>query len=337
MAAGPVTILLTNFNGLANLQACLPGVLEAASRPDIPCEVLLVDDGSTDESVPWLTRHHPQVKVVAQPTNGGFLSAANAGFAAATTRHVALLSNDMVPRADFLSVLLPHFADPSVFAVSSCLVDPAGRPEGGRSVGLFLAGNLHVVDSAKGYRPFGAFVRARDDVAAPSLFTGGNALYDREKFLALGGFDPLFHPFYWEDTDLCYRAWKRGWKVLSEPGSQVTHHQQMGTIRRTFDREMVRTVRKRNRLLFTWKNIRDPLFLGSHVVALVVQLLFSWLGGNLRFYRSLRAALDRLPTVMDRRRQADSSDLSDREVLSRVRVQPGDVPLTALTESTRGR
>ena len=144
MAAGPVTILLTNFNGLANLQACLPGVLVAASRGDIPCDVLLVDDGSTDESVSWLARHHPQVKVVAQPTNGGFLAAANAGFAAATTCHVALLSNDMVPRADFLSVLLPHFADPSVFAVASCLGDPAGRPEGGRSVGLFLAGTLYV-------------------------------------------------------------------------------------------------------------------------------------------------------------------------------------------------
>ena len=61
----------------------------------------------------------------------------------------------------------------------------------------------------------------------PTLFaSGGHSAYRRDRFLEMGGFDPLFAPFYWEDVDLCYRAWKRGWKILFEPRSAVLHDHQ---------------------------------------------------------------------------------------------------------------
>lgn len=320
MTAEPrVSILLTNYNGLENLQACLPGVLRAAAHQGLVDEVLLVDDCSSDESLSWLAANHPGVRVLPLDVRSGFLGAANAGFAAAKNRLVALLSNDMVPREDFLVTLLPHFRDPELFAVSALLKGPTGELEGGRNVGLFAFGNMFLLNSAKAYRPFGAFVRNRDDLPLPSFFTGGNALYDREKFQALGGFDSLYHPFYWEDTDLCYRAWKRGWRVLSEPGSVVTHHQRLGTIRKNYDRSYIRGVRTRNRFLFLWKNMTDPLYWAQHVIVLLMLLPVAWLAGNLRFYRSLGEALTRIPEIRERRRHSAAALRSDRDILRLVR------------------
>ena len=62
---------------------------------------------------------------------------------------------------------------------------------------------------------------------------GGSCAFDRSKFLELGGFDELLAPFYLEDTDLGYLAWKRGWKVLYQPAS-VVYHEHRGTIGKHF-------------------------------------------------------------------------------------------------------
>lgn len=315
-----VSIVVTNYNGLENLQLCLAGVVAAARDP--VDEVILVDDCSSDGSVAWVTANLPAVKVVALPERSSFHGAANAGFRAARNPLVALLSSDMVPSADFVPPLLSHFADPSVFAVSASLRGPTGELESGRTVGLFALGSLQLVNSAKRYRPFGWCVRARDDVPAPTFFTGGNALYDRAKFLELGGFDALYHPFYWEDADLCFRAWKRGWRVLHEPASVVVHHQKLGAIKKNFDRSYIRVVRSRNRLLFLWRNLTDPLHWAQHVASLVALLPFAWLTGTLQFYRALAGALAKAGEVRARRRAAPPQARSDREILRAVLIDP---------------
>ena len=79
-------------------------------------------------------------------------------------------------------------------------------------------------------------------LSVPSIrvFTGGgSSAFDRRKFLELGGFDHLYRPFYYEDTDLGFMAWKRGWKVLYEPGS-IVFHEHRGTIGKKFSPESSR-------------------------------------------------------------------------------------------------
>ena len=81
-------------------------------------------------------------------------------------------------------------------------------------------------------------VRHRDDPAIQVPYPcayggGGSCAFDRRKFLELGGFDELLAPFYMEDTDIGYLAWKRGWKVLYQPHS-VVYHEHRGTIGKKF-------------------------------------------------------------------------------------------------------
>ena len=66
----------------------------------------------------------------------------------------------------------------------------------------------------------------------------------------------LLAPFYLEDTDLGYMAWKRGWKVLYQPRS-VVYHEHRGTIGKRFREDYIQAVLKKNFLLFCWKNIHE--------------------------------------------------------------------------------
>ena len=102
---------------------------------------------------------------------------------------------------------------------------------------------------------------------------GGSCAFDRAKFLELGGFDGLFAPFYLEDTDLGFRAWKRGWKTLYQPRS-VVYHEHRGTIGKRFSEERIEAVLKKNYLLFSWKNIHEWRRLSEHFV-------FAWAGAVL--------------------------------------------------------
>ncbi|MGO9967998.1 MAG: glycosyltransferase, partial [Bryobacteraceae bacterium] len=102
---------------------------------------------------------------------------------------------------------------------------------------------------------------------------GGSCAFDRSKFLELGGFDRLLEPFYLEDTDLGYMAWKRGWKVLYQPRS-VVYHEHRGTIGKRFREDRIQAVLKKNYLLWSWKNIHAWPRLLSH-------LAFTWVGALL--------------------------------------------------------
>src|ERR1035437_7551221 len=199
------TIVIPNWNGKDLLAKYIPSVRTAlAGNP--ANQILVVDNGSADGSADFLRDTFPDVTVL------------------------ALLNSDMRVAPDFLAPLLEGFRDPEVFAVSCQIffTDPNRlREETGLTQGWWQDGGLRV--------------RHRIDAGIDDLFPcfyggGGSCAFDRAKFLELGGFDPLLEPFYLEDTDLGYMAWKRGWKVLYQPRS-VVFHEHRGTIGKKFSEE----------------------------------------------------------------------------------------------------
>ena len=158
----------------------------------------------------WIAANYPEVRLLALPENLGFGGGSNAGFRAAKNDIVVLLNSDMRVERDFLAPLLAGFTDEAVFAVSCQIFfgDPTKRRE---ETGLTQA-----------WWRTAAACSHREEAEIDGLFPcfyggGGSCAFDRRKFLELGGFDQLLAPFYLEDTDLGYLAWKRGWKVLYQP------------------------------------------------------------------------------------------------------------------------
>jgi len=250
------SIIIPNWNGRDLLARFLPPLL-AAVPLDSGNEIIVVDNASTDGSSAFLREHFPEVRVLQLSRNLGFAGGANAGVAAAENEVVLLLNNDMRVRAGFLAPLLQHFADPLVFAVSSQIFfsDPQRRRE---------ETGLTETWWENGFLGVGHRIDPAIDVAYPCAYPGGgSSAFDRRKFLQLGGFDALFHPFYYEDTDLGRLAWKGGWKVLYEPSS-VVFHEHRGTIGKHFSAALIESVLRKNAILYCWKNIHDWRLLGSH-------------------------------------------------------------------------
>ena len=260
------SVVIPNWNGRDLLEKYLPSVI-AALESNPQNEILVVDNGSADGSAEMVRTRFSQVKVLAMDRNLGFGGGSNAGFRAARNGVVVLLNNDMRVAPDFLEPLLEGFRDPDVFAVSCQIFfsDPSRlREETGLTQGWWQDGCLRV--------------RHRIDGAVRDLFPcfyggGGSCAFDRAKFLELGGFDELLAPFYLEDTDLGFMAWKRGWKVLYQPRS-VVWHEHRGTIAKRFREEQIQAVLKKNYLLFVWKNIHEFRRLASHFA-------FTWAGAVL--------------------------------------------------------
>jgi GT2 family glycosyltransferase len=250
------SVVIPNWNGRDLLAKYLPSVVEAL-RGNPANEIIVVDNGSTDGSAEFVRRHFPEVTLLALPQNLGFGGGSNAGFRAAKNDIVVLLNSDMRVDAGFLQPLLDGFTDERVFAVSCQIFfsDPnRKREETGLTQGWWSHGGLRVrhYDEPQVFSPFPCFYAG-----------GGSSAFDRRKFLSLGGFDPLLRPFYLEDTDLGYMAWKRGWKVLYQPASKVWHEHR-GTIGKKFSRAYIDGVIGKNFVLFCWKNIHQPAWLAAH-------------------------------------------------------------------------
>ena len=124
--------------------------------------------------------------------------------------------------------------------------------------------------------------RVDDEIAKPFpcfYGGGGSSAYDRHKFLELGGFDEILKPFYYEDTDLGFMAWKRGWKVLYQPRS-VVFHEHRGTIGRKFSPQYIQGVLKKNAVLMVWKNIHSRRMLLTHFTACFTSSFHALISGD---------------------------------------------------------
>ena len=309
------TVVIPNWNGRDLLAKYLPPLV-AAMDGNSANEILIVDNGSHDGSAEFVRTHFPQVTVLGLERNLGFGGGSNAGFRAARNGIVILLNSDMRVDPTFLQPLLAGFTAPDVFAVSCqiFLSDPAKRrEETGLTEGWWQDGALRV-----GHR---------EDPEVTTLFPcfyggGGSCAFDRHKFLELGGFDELLAPFYLEDTDIGYLAWKRGWTVLYQPAS-VVYHEHRGTIGKTYSDAYIQGVLKKNFLLFCWKNIHEWPRLAAHFLfsylGVLLSVLFGEEPGRATLIGFARAALQ-LPGAIRSRWQAHTlATVTDTEAFERHR------------------
>ena len=173
---------------------------------------MVVDNGSTDDSVRYLRKEYPGARIVELGRNTGFAFAANRGFAEARSELVALLNTDVVLEADWLARMTASLlADPGAASVACkmlSLSDPSC---------VYDAGDILRRDGACEQR--GRFARDDgrwDQPGEVFAACAGAAIYRRPVVLSLGGFDERFFA-YLEDVDLAVRMRLAGWGCRYEP------------------------------------------------------------------------------------------------------------------------
>lgn len=214
------------FNRLDMTRSCVASLLREEVRSS--WELIVVDNGSTDGTRPWLAKQQAEGRLQLVPSlqNKGFARGCNLGARQARGRHLLFLNNDMEMTPGWLDPMVETLAeDLAVGVVGARLLFPDGTIQHG-GVALVAQpvrdqvqlGGFHL-----GYRKpadFPAASRARQVQAV----TGACLMIRLGLFAALGGFDEG----YWngnEDVDLCLRVGKTGWKVVYVPESVVIHHE----------------------------------------------------------------------------------------------------------------
>ncbi len=241
----------------------LPAVIKASKNS----EIIVVDDCSPDDTVPYLKKHFPKVKVIRNKVNQRFAENCNIGFRAAKGDIVVLINSDVAPEPGFLSPLVKHFNDFKVFAVGCLEIQTENNKKAisGKNKCQFKRGFL-IHSKAK--------INSLKKFTNNCWASGGSMACDRKKFLEIGGFDQLYKPAYWEDIDLSYQARERhGWKILFEPKSQVYHNHETTNLT-VFGKRRLDTMAMRNQILFVFKNIRGKKLL-EHFLWLPYHLIFS--------------------------------------------------------------
>ena len=214
-AAPRASIVIPVYNHVAHTVACLRAI--AAHPPHAAIEVIVVDDGSIDDSQRCLP-HVAGLRYHRRAANGGFIAACNDGAALAGGEFVVFLNNDTLPQPGWLDRLLATFdANPGTGLVGAQLLYPDGR--------LQEAGGLVFADgNASNYGRFESPNHPRYAYLREADYCSGAAIaLPRAVFEQLGGFDPRYAPAYYEDTDLAFAVRAGGLKVLYQPESRVVH------------------------------------------------------------------------------------------------------------------
>lgn len=215
-----VSVVIPSRNGRDLLATCLPTLHDAD-------EIIVVDNGSTDDTADFLIRTYPHVVIERSPQPLPFSEAVNRGIRRARFSHVCVLNNDMVTEPGFFMALLRPFETvPDLFAASAQILFPEGRrrEETGKTV----------MNPAPGVNEFQirCDLPLEDEDHSYVLYgSGGCTLYDADKLETLGGFDEVYKPAYVEDLDLGVRAWSRGWPTVYCAGARVLHQHRATTSR----------------------------------------------------------------------------------------------------------
>ncbi|MBI4397790.1 MAG: glycosyltransferase [Candidatus Omnitrophica bacterium] len=305
-------IIILNYNGAELLARCLPSIIEAARSAKTPTCITVLDNESRDASRQVAGRFLSHVTWHDAPQNK-VLCSYNEFLARIDEEVAILLNNDIVVSKDFVDPLVEPFRNSQdVFMVTSkCLSSDGSRFEGGRTRFRLKYGIFWAHSRYPGHE-------ALIDTPGYTLAAGYGAV-SRKKFLELGGYDELYLPGRQEDTDICFRAWRRGWKCLYEPKS-VIYHSGGETFNREFGESLTLTINERNSFLFLWKNLEDPFLIAQHIGFLPLRLAHALVCGKKHFVDGFFRALGKFKQALARRQSEKNTPRirSDREIFNLV-------------------
>jgi GT2 family glycosyltransferase len=290
------TIIVPVYNQSRLTAQCLDTLLEQGHR-----RIVVVDDGSTDDTPRMLAAYGGAIQVITHGGNLGFGASCNDGVSVADGEYVILLNNDTVPGAGWRETL-ERYADghPAAAVVGSRLVYPDHTIQ---HAGVVICQDRYPRHIYSGF-PAGhpAVNRSRRF----QIVTAACMLVRREAYLNAGGFDPAFHNGF-EDVDLCLRLGESGHEIHYCAESVVVHLESVSPGRFKRDRDNVAAYRER-----WWERVQpddvrcyldDGLlrlsYEGRYPVGLEVSPLLATLDGDTRTADLERSCLERSRQVAD--------------------------------------
>lgn len=241
-------------------------------------EVIIVND-DPEQSIfdPLLPFKH--VKLIENKKNLGFAGAVNTGIRATTRQYVMLLNSDVkLLSKSYRRAFEQFYKHPVTFAVGF----------GQRQHDGSIVGRNRIKWRTGMFQHYGSDCKTFGYTAWAE---GGACMIDKSKLDFIGYFDEIYSPFYWEDIDLSYRAWKSGYYVYYDPEILVEHNHET-TIKNEFKSADIERIAFRNQFLFMKSNITDASLKTDHFVSLLPNMAYYTLWKRkLSFFSGFLASL----------------------------------------------
>jgi N-acetylglucosaminyl-diphospho-decaprenol L-rhamnosyltransferase len=207
-----IDIVIVAYNRYELTESCLRHL----SAQTADHHIIIVDNGSTDDTRARVRAEWPAVQLELFDDNRGFPEACNRGVAAGSAETVVLLNNDVDCRPDFLERLVAPLEDPTVGSIAPLLLQP--EDERIDCVGLTADSILAGFPRLQGLPPD----HARDVTPVLAGPAGTAGAYRRTAWEQVGGLDESIF-FYMEDLDLALRLRSAGWRAVTEPKAVGVH------------------------------------------------------------------------------------------------------------------
>ncbi len=240
-----VAVVIPNWNGEEYLTECIDSLLAQTTK----CDIVVVENGSTDSSVELLEPNYKKIKVIYLDDNIGFAGGVNVGIKYSIEndyQYVALFNNDAVADKNWLKYLLLNQEEYPGIGITTCK--------------LLKSNHKHIDSTGDLYTTWGLpYPRGRDELDkkqyddSVEVFSasGGASLYRVDMLKEIGLFDEDFFAYY-EDVDISFRAQLYGWKIHYVPSS-LAYHQIGGTSSKIKDFTTFQTLK--NLPWVYWKNV----------------------------------------------------------------------------------
>ncbi|RDC54757.1 glycosyltransferase family 2 protein [Pedobacter chinensis] len=237
-----LSIVIPNYNGKHLLEKYLPSVFIAAQNANTEFEIIVIDDGSKDDSIDFIKQHYPNVKLLINDKNRGFSYTCNYGIKESKYELILLLNSDVKLDPDYFASQWKYFEREDTFGVMARIMSfDESRIEDAARL-LYYSGCR--IKANKFYYS----ENPTDENVYTAYLSGANALVDAKKLKELGGFDEIYSPFSSEDFDLSLRAWQLGWKCYYEHQSFCFHHVS-GSTKTQIKSNFIKKIYYRNRYI----------------------------------------------------------------------------------------
>lgn len=272
-----VSIVIVNLNGKHHLRECFESI-QKLRYPKDKVEVVLVDNGSTDGSVEFVTKHFDWVKLICNAHNEGFAKPSNDGARAATGEYVAFLNNDMRVHKDWLIELINSLRNNNAQCAGSVILNWDGKLLDFAGGGVNFQGLGFQSDFQRPMKEMEPLLKEDKEI----LFAcGGAMIVKRDLFLFAGGFDEDYFAYY-EDVDLGWRLRVLGCKIVLSVKSRVNHKH--NSTSKSMTKQRVQYLFERNKLYTCYKNYGDELFYKVFFPSLLLEIRETYLESGIDGY-----------------------------------------------------
>lgn len=233
MTKSPIklSIIIVNYNTGQLTRACVKSILQQA----LPWrfEIVVVDNGSSDDSVELINSECPEVKVISNPINVGLAGGVNIGLKETSGQYKLMLNPDIIVLDQAIAAMVDYLEDnPSVGIVGGKLLSPNGRLQYScyefyRPMTVIYR-RTWLGKTQRGKKVVRGFLMRDYDHETPAdvdWLMGACLMASSQALRHVGGMDERFF-LYFEDVDWCRRFWMAGWRVQYLPAATFSHYHQ---------------------------------------------------------------------------------------------------------------